>query len=75
MLEKAVRICDASFGAIYRTDGEALRLIAMHNVPPAYAEAARFTPFRPSPRRFFGRMMATKTAVHITDVTAEPALP
>jgi class 3 adenylate cyclase len=72
MLEKAVRVCDASFGAIYRTDGEALRLIAMHNVPPAYAEAARFTPFRPSPRHFFGRMMATKTAVHITDVTAEP---
>jgi hypothetical protein len=28
MLEKAVRICDAKFGNIYRWDGEALHLAA-----------------------------------------------
>src|SRR5262245_11969846 len=28
MLEKAVRICDAKFGNIYRWDGEALNLLA-----------------------------------------------
>ena len=27
MLEKAVRICDAKFGNIYRWDGEALHLV------------------------------------------------
>jgi hypothetical protein len=34
MLEKAVRICDATFGNIYRRDGEALQLVATHNTPP-----------------------------------------
>ena len=41
MLEKAVRICDAKFGNIYRWDGDALHLVATHNTPPAFAEARR----------------------------------
>ena len=39
MLENAVRICDATFGNIYRWDGETLQLIATLNTPPAFAEA------------------------------------
>jgi signal transduction protein with GAF and PtsI domain len=35
ILEKAVRICDAKFGTINRWDGEALHLVASHNLPPA----------------------------------------
>ena len=41
MLEKAVRICDAKFGNIYRWDGSAMHLVAAHNTPPAFAEARR----------------------------------
>jgi transcriptional regulator with GAF, ATPase, and Fis domain len=41
MLEKAVRICDATFGNIYRWDGEALHLVATHDTPPAFAEARK----------------------------------
>ena len=33
MLEKAVRICDAKFGNVYRWDGYALQLAAVHNTP------------------------------------------
>src|SRR5262249_33612889 len=33
MLEKAVRICQATFGNIYRWDGHEVELIASHNVP------------------------------------------
>ena len=40
MLENAVRICDATFGNIYRWDGDALHLVATHNTPPAFAEIA-----------------------------------
>ena len=54
ILEKAVRICDAKFGGVYRWDGEGLRLVAMHNMPPAYAEAGRLSPIRPSPMASFG---------------------
>src|SRR5215475_4874229 len=35
MLEKAVRICDAKFGYVYRRDGDAFDLVATYNVPPA----------------------------------------
>ena len=41
MLENAVRIRDATFGNIYRWDGEALHLLAAHNTLPAFAEARK----------------------------------
>jgi GAF domain-containing protein len=41
MLEKAVRICDAAFGNIFRWDGSTLQLVAGHKTPPAFAEARR----------------------------------
>ena len=66
MLEKAVRICDATFGNIYRWDGEFLSLVAVHNTPPAFAEARRL-PRRPNPNNIFGRMLATNAVVHIVD--------
>ena len=71
MLEKAVRICDAKFGNIYRWDGEALHLLATHNTPPAYAEDRRRSPYRPYPQSPVGHMVAAKTVAHITDITAE----
>src|SRR5271167_607529 len=43
MLENAVRICDATFGNIYRWDGEALHMVATLNTPPAFAEARRYS--------------------------------
>ena len=45
MLEKAVRICDAKFGGIYRVEGDGMHLVATHNVPPPYDAARRFSPF------------------------------
>ena len=71
MLEKAVRICDAKFGSIYRWDGEALHIVATHNTPPAFAEERRRSPYRPYPQSPIGHMMAAKTVVHISDLTAE----
>jgi GAF domain-containing protein len=71
MLEKAVRICDASFGSLFRWDGDALHLIATHNTPPAFAEYRRRTPLRPPPHSAGGRMIATKKAIQLADVRAE----
>ena len=74
MLEKAVRICDAKFGNIYRWDGEALHIVATHNTPPAFAEDRRDSPYRHDPKSPIGpigHMVATKTLVHIRDVAAE----
>jgi GAF domain-containing protein len=71
MLENAVRICDATFGNIYRWDGEALHVLASHNTPPAFAEDRRRSPYRPYPNSPIGRMVANKTVVHISDVRTE----
>jgi class 3 adenylate cyclase/putative methionine-R-sulfoxide reductase with GAF domain len=72
MLDKAVRICDAKFGNIYRWDGKALHLLAAHNTPPAFAEYRRRSPWRLNPTTV-GRTIASKTGVHIADLAAEPA--
>jgi GAF domain-containing protein len=72
MLAKAVRICDARFGNIFRWDGDALHLLAAHNVPIAFDDVRRRLPLRPSPGNTpLGRMVATKTVVHVTDLAGE----
>jgi GAF domain-containing protein len=71
MLENAVRICDAKYGNIYRWDGEALRIVATHNMPAAYAEARKQLPFHASPDPV-GRMIATKVVTHVADLAADP---
>ena len=73
MLEKAVRICDATFGNIYRWDGEALHLVATRNTPPALAEARSRLTLRPGSTSLIGRMLGTKAVVHIADVAATQA--
>ena len=73
MLEKAVRICDASFGVLFRYDDNTWRADAMFGVPPAFAEFWNRGPQRPGPRTALGRIADTKEPVHIVDVTKEPA--
>ena len=73
MLEKAVRICDATFGNIYRWDGDALQLVATHNTPPAYAEHRRHSPFRANQDNAVARMIKSKAVVHVFDVAASEA--
>ena len=70
MLEKAVRICDAKFGNIYRPDGDVFRLIATHNTPPGLAEHRRRSPIRSDPTTLFGQMMAAKAVIHVADLAA-----
>jgi GAF domain-containing protein len=72
MLEKAVRICDAKFGNLYRWDGDALHLMASHNTPSAFV-AVRGRSTRPGPTTPAGRAIATKTFVHVPDIVTEPA--
>ena len=73
MLDKAVHICDAGFGNIFRWDGEAIHLVATHGTPPAFAEARRrISPNPINPKTSLGRMVVTKAVVHVADAAAEP---
>jgi GAF domain-containing protein len=79
MLEKAVHICDATFGNIYRWDGNALHLVASHNTPPAFAEARSSSPHRPAEENTDaqtsapGRMVRTKSTLHVADLATDQA--
>ena len=70
MLERAVRICGARFGNIYRWQDGALHLIATHNTPPALAEARRRFPLVPHQLPLIDRMVTTKSANHVIDAAA-----
>jgi GAF domain-containing protein len=74
MLANATRICEAKFGALQLRENGAFRVAAMHNPPPAYAEARRRNPLIvPSAHNALGRVIATKRPVHIADYTQEAA--
>ena len=73
MLEKAVRICDATFGNIFDWDGDSLKLIAAHNTPVAFREMRRQLRHHDDSKSLISQMIATKMAVHIADMAAEPA--
>jgi GAF domain-containing protein len=75
MLENATRICEARFGSLYLCEGDGVRMKAMHNAPPAFAQAiAQREPlFRPLPLSALSRVIATKQIVHISDYSKDPA--
>jgi GAF domain-containing protein/DNA-binding response OmpR family regulator len=73
MLENATRLCEAKFGVLLRSEGDALRAVALHGAPPAYAEERRRLPMsRPGPMTMLGRALRTKQPVQIADIRDEP---
>jgi signal transduction histidine kinase len=73
MLANAVRLSDAHNGVINRWDGQELRLIATHDMPPAFTELRRRSPYRPGQHSASGRMLTTRQPVHIADLAADRA--
>ena len=73
MVDNAVRICDATGGSLARWDGDALHHVALKWAQPAFAELMMRTPIHPNPKTNIGRMLATKTVVHVPDLAAQPA--
>ena len=68
MLENATRICGAKFGTLYLSEGEGFRAAAMHNAPPAYAQA-RAAILRPHRDSSLWRAAADRQVVQVEDVT------
>ena len=71
MLANATRICEAKFGTLWLREGDAFRAVALHDAPPAYAEARRRElrlrpPPEHRPRRELPR---TKQVVQIDDMS------
>jgi len=73
MLENAVRICEAKFGALYLSEGDAVRMMATSGVSRQLDEELRSAGLRrPGPRTALGRVIATKHTAHVADAFNEP---
>ena len=70
MLEKALRLCGASFGILTRIEGENFSAVASHGAPPTFAEFSR-QPQRIVPGQAHHRMMQGADVVHTQDVTTK----
>jgi GAF domain-containing protein len=72
MLANATRLCEAKFGVMNLCEGDALRIVAVHGVPPTVAEKLQVGPRHPSPNTALGRVARTRETVHIADAFTEP---
>jgi GAF domain-containing protein len=73
MLANATRLCEASFGIMFRYETEVFHTVALLGVPSAYAEDLHRGPRVPGPNSALGRLVKTKKTVHVTDLRAERA--
>jgi GAF domain-containing protein len=76
VLENAVHLCGAKFGALSLRDGDAFRAVALHGAPAAFAEERRRDPLiRVTPGHNLDIAVRTKTIVHLPNLLPEQAGP
>jgi GAF domain-containing protein len=73
MLENATRICEARFATLWLAETEGLRAVAVHNAPPAFAEARRQSLVPPGRNTAVSRVITSKEVEQVEDIAADPA--
>jgi GAF domain-containing protein/HAMP domain-containing protein/anti-sigma regulatory factor (Ser/Thr protein kinase) len=73
MLEKALHLCDAAYGHLWRYDGERFHLDATHGETPFADWLRQFGPFQPPPGSLSGRIAQGERVVHIADSADDDA--
>ena len=69
ILANATQLCDANFGVLALYEGDAFRVVALHNAPPAFVELRRREPvMRAGPLM---RIAVTKQPIHISDLSSQ----
>jgi class 3 adenylate cyclase len=69
----SVHLCGATYGVVYRFDGEMINFVAHHNLDQAGIDAVhKMFPMRLNTSSFVGRSILERDVVHIADVAAEP---
>ena len=69
MLENATRICGAQFGLMNLLEGDSVRTVGFHNVPPDFL-SARKDSFRPRPDGILAQIIRTRQLAHTPDLSA-----
>ncbi len=73
MLDKAMRLCEASFGLMVTVDGAAVLTVAERDMPKAFSGfLAQHLP-GVGPDTFFGRAVLRRSIVHTADMRSEEA--
>ena len=73
MLENAARVCEASFGGLFRFEDGAVKSVALLHAPQPMLDFFRSGPQRPSDVSPIMRAARTKQPVHIIDFAKDPA--
>jgi len=68
MLEKATRLCEASFGQLATYDGEFFRFVAVHGETPFVEEQRARGPLPPSFGVTWSRLVSGERFVHLADL-------
>jgi signal transduction histidine kinase len=72
MLEKATRVCGASFGTMNLWDGEKYNIVATHNIPPAFAEYRQRAPIVPTQGSSLAMVIETHRPAQVPDLRDSP---
>jgi GAF domain-containing protein len=72
LAENAVRLCEAEHAFIFGFDGQVLRSVATHNIPPALKAFVEANPVRPGRESGAARAAMERRTVHIEDIQTEP---
>jgi two-component system NtrC family sensor kinase len=72
LAENAVRLCGAERALVYRFDGEALRVVATHNVSPEIRAFVEQNPIAPGQGSTSARAALQRRTVHVHDIQADP---
>ncbi len=73
MLENATRICEARFATLWLAESEGLRAVAVHNAPPAFAEARRQSVVPAGQNTAVSRVITSKEVEQVEDLAKDPA--
>ena len=74
MLANAVHICEANFGNLFLYEGDAVRIVALHGAPPAWAKRWQQESVVSIPDKSeisLARLAGTNEIVHISDLRSE----
>jgi two-component system NtrC family sensor kinase len=73
MLDKALGLCGAAFGALWTYDGERMHAAAIRGMPPAMVEFLTRSPHPVGQDNAHARLLRGETVVHIADVADDKA--
>ena len=73
IIHNSVNLCGATYGIVFRFDGEMISFVAHHNLDqPALNAVHQIFPMRPDTRSLTGRTILGRDVLHVADVAAEP---